>query len=45
VPMGAYEAIVDEVRHRRISRVILRPRARTPPPIAPEEEPEPLEGT
>ena len=44
VPMGAYEAIVDEVRHRRISRVLLKPRARTPPPTAPEES-EPLEGT
>jgi CBS domain containing-hemolysin-like protein len=45
VPMGAYEAIVDEVRHRRISRVLLKPRARTPPPVAPEESSEPLEGT
>jgi CBS domain containing-hemolysin-like protein len=46
VPMGAYEAIVDEVRHRRISRVLLRPRARTPPPLAPAGgSPDPVEGT
>jgi CBS domain containing-hemolysin-like protein len=44
VPMGAYEAIVDEVRHRRISRVLLRPRTRTPPPVSADDTPKPVDG-
>lgn len=38
VSMGSYLAIVQEVRHRRISRVVLRPRASSiPPRVSPKD--------